>query len=60
MPAREGPSPPAPPGNDSADNDPADKVRGGEMILRTRVQRAIVIVALVAAVLLALLLQVAH
>jgi hypothetical protein len=55
MPAREGPSPPAPPGND-----PADKVRGGEMILRTRVQRAILIVALVAAVLLALLLQVAH
>jgi hypothetical protein len=55
MPVREGPPQPAPPRND-----PADKVRGGDIIARTRLQRAIFIAGLVGVVLLALLLQVAQ
>jgi hypothetical protein len=54
MPVREGPPQPAPPRNDP------DKVRGGEIILRTRLQRAIFIAGLVGAALLALVLQVAQ
>jgi hypothetical protein len=52
---REGSPQPVPPRNE-----PGDRGRGGETVLRTRVQRAILIAALIAAVLLALLLQVAQ
>jgi hypothetical protein len=55
MPVREGPPQPAPPRND-----PDDRLRGGEIILRTRLQRAIFVAGLVGAVLLGLLLQVAR
>jgi hypothetical protein len=55
MPVREGPPQPAPPRND-----PDDKVHGGRMILPTPLQRVIFIAALIGAILLALLLQVAR
>jgi hypothetical protein len=54
MPVREGPPQPPPPGTDP------DKLRGGEIVLRTRFQRAIFIAGLICAVLLGLLLQVAR
>jgi hypothetical protein len=52
MPVREGPPEPPP--------YPAEKARGGEIILRRRWQRAIFIVGLAGAVLLALLVQFAR
>jgi hypothetical protein len=55
MPVREGPPQPAPPRKD-----PAERVRGGEIILRTRLQRAIFIAGLIGAVLLGVLLQIAR
>ena len=51
MPVREGPPQPAPPRKDGD-----DRVRGGEIILRTRLQRAIFVAGLVGAGVLALVL----
>ena len=56
MPVRNGPPQPAPP----REEDPADRIRGGEIILRTRLQRAIFIAGLAGAVLLALVFQLAR
>ncbi|HWB46966.1 MAG TPA: hypothetical protein VG900_16145 [Hyphomicrobiaceae bacterium] len=52
MPVREGPAQPAPPHKDY----PADKARGGDIILRRRSQRIIFVSGLIGAVVLALLL----
>ena len=54
MPVREGPPQPAP------SKDPADNMRGGGIVLRPRLQRAIFIAGLIAAILLGLLLQIAR
>jgi hypothetical protein len=52
---REGPPEPAPPPKDESPPYPAEKARGGEIILRTRTQRIIFISGLVGAVLIALI-----
>ena len=57
MPVREGPAQPAPPANDEPPPYPADKARGGEIILRTRTQRMIFIAGLAGAVALVILLK---
>ena len=55
MPVREGPPQPAPPPREATEPYPAEKARGGEIILRTRTRRLIFIAGLVGAVILALL-----
>jgi hypothetical protein len=52
MPVREGPPPPKEP-----PSHPADKVRGGEIILRARMRRIIFIAGLAGAAVLALVLE---
>jgi hypothetical protein len=55
MPVREGPAQSAPP--PKQEPYPAEKARGGEIILRTRWQRVVFISGLVGAVLLVLILR---
>jgi hypothetical protein len=55
MPVREGPAQPAPPPKTY----PADKARGGEIILRTRARRIVFISGLAGAVVLAAVLALA-
>jgi hypothetical protein len=55
MPVREAPAQPAPPRKKRAPY-PAEKARGGEIILRTPLRRAIFIAGLAGAVVLAILL----
>ena len=61
MPVREGPPQPAPPPKGPSAHEPppypAEKARGGEIILRTRARRVIFIASLAGAVILVLLLQ---
>ncbi|CAL8973635.1 hypothetical protein RHODGE_RHODGE_04294 [Rhodoplanes serenus] len=58
MPVREGPAQPAPPPKDETPAPyPAEKARGGQIVLRTRGRRAIFIGGLVGIVLLVLLLK---
>jgi hypothetical protein len=54
MPVREGPAQPPPPPKDPY---PADKARGGQIILRTPARRAIFFGGLIAFVVLVLVLQ---
>jgi hypothetical protein len=56
MPVREGPPQPAPPPKKPY---PAEKARGGEIILRTRVMKVVFFAGLIGAVLLALVFQLA-
>jgi hypothetical protein len=57
MPVREAPGQPAPPPKNEPPPYPADKARGGEIVLRSRAQRVIFIAGLVGAVVLVLLLK---
>ena len=61
MPVREAPPQPAPPPRDEAlsrrDPYPAEKARGGEIILTTPMRRAIFLAGLIGAIFLALLLS---
>lgn len=55
MTVRESPAQPPPPAKDEPEAYPAEKARGGEIILRKRWQRLLFIAGLVGAVLLAFL-----
>jgi hypothetical protein len=57
MPVREGPPEPMPPDKSRQSPYPAEKARGGEIILRTRARRLIFIAGLIGAVVLAILLR---
>ena len=57
MPVREGPAQPAPPPKEPDSADPAEKARGGDIILRTPARRVIFFGGLIAFVALVLVLK---